>query len=147
MERNSTSEVYFSLSDITDTTLNYIAVVSHKPPRANISRLKCFLNKSLESCSSRATYTDCQCVDEDDGLTFRLRKDFQADDSGEWMFTISGKGFSVNKTVNISVVPSEYFNVKNKKKLHKHHDTILTLKQSSEIYIPHRISLINVLQM
>lgn len=115
VERNSTSEVYFSLSDITDTTLNYIAVVSHKPPRTNISRLKCFLNKSLESCSSRVTYTDCQCVDEDDGLTFRLRKDFQADDSGEWMFTISGKGFSVNKTVNISVVPSEYFNVKNKK--------------------------------
>lgn len=64
------------------------------------------MNKADDSCSS--SNPDCECLNETLGYQYRLKKVFQEEDSGEWTFSVSGKGISIIKTIKVIVMSREY---------------------------------------
>ncbi|XP_025101523.1 uncharacterized protein LOC112568437 [Pomacea canaliculata] len=98
-EANKTSEIRFSVEDVASYILSYTLFINHKAPGTDISRLKCFLTKTDETCKSSTP--DCRCLH---GHQYKMAKAFREEDCGEWNFSVAGIGFSVKNGVHISIV-------------------------------------------
>ncbi|XP_025101760.1 uncharacterized protein LOC112568600 [Pomacea canaliculata] len=101
-EEDTESEVQFSVEDAEKDKLSYKIFINHKPVGRNISRLKCYLSKTPDACSSSST--DCECLEQTPEHVYKLKKHMQEDDGGEWIFVLNGKGMTEQTAINITVL-------------------------------------------
>lgn len=85
--------------------MSYIIFINHKPVGRNISRLKCYLSKTPDTCSSSSS--DCECPEQTPEHVYKLKKHMQEDDGGEWIFVLNGKGMTEQTAINITVLSRE----------------------------------------